>query len=159
MDKLLDVVAQSLRVRRTIDRTQNCPEGLMAFKYEYEKVPESVAEQFKVELINHLNEILSYKEKVVYSFESVKGFLELNRELYYNGIRKKNVNSLNPVQNRLFRDADNNLIAVFNRLPPLGEGEEYAFPRDTFITFTVSERLQKLKKVKVSASPWIMHQI
>lgn len=159
MDKLLDVVAQSLRVRRTIDRTRNHPEGLMAFEFEYEKVPEAVVEQFKVELINHMNETLNYNEKVVYSFNAATCFLGLYREQSHKGIRKNTVNSLNPVQNRLFRDANNNLSEVFNKLPQLGEGEEYSFPREMFITFTVSERYQKMKKVKVSASSWLMNKV
>ena len=158
MDKILEGVARSLKVRRTIDRTQNCLESPGAFKYEYEDVPDTVAKQFKVELINHVNGILNYKDDVVYSFNNVKGFMQYCRErMPYKGIRN-NVNSLDPVQNRLFRDANNNLAEVFNKLPSLGEGEEYAFPRETFVIFTLIERRGKVKKVKVFASHWVIQK-
>ena len=105
--------------------------------FDYRDVEDEVRELFKKELNNHLFtklQEMKVGEEVGYGFD-------------YSNVRPLGT---------LMEEANDNLAEVLLKLPALNDGEEYVFPCDTYIGFTLIDKKDNHVNAKASmVSPWI----
>lgn len=118
MAKLLDVIAEQLKVRRLGGDTS-------------EEVSEQVRKIFKKEFNHHLYR----KLKTINVGEHIDYMYDCGKE--------RPLSVLND-------NANLNLAEVLKKLPELPEGEYYAFPPNSYISFTLTEKFSRQCKVKIS---------
>lgn len=142
MDKLLNAIASRLNVRVVVkeEKDTNLVNGVVTFSmefFDYRDVSDEVRELFKKELNNHLFSKLQEAkigEHVEYGFD-------------YGNVR---------LLGTLMEEANDNLAEVLLKLPALNDGEEYVFPCDTYIGFTLIDKKYNHFNAKASmVSPWI----
>lgn len=162
MENLHEALATRLRVRTTTDVSEwrGRQQFFEAFKFEYKMVSPDVVEQFKTELENHMNEtlkIIKPGQSVVYSFDYWDDYMAkiVRRRLQDKAFKPSTKQGFNVPQKPLLLGANVNLAVVFSKLPPLGKGEEYAFPCETQICFTMPKKREASAELKTSVSPWI----
>lgn len=142
MDKLLNAITSKLTVRivveKKLEKTLQGGVTVTMQMFDHRDVEDEVKELFKKELNNHLFaklQEMKVGEKVEYGFA-------------YGNERPLGT---------LMEEANDNLAEVLLKLPTLKEGEEYDFPCNTYIGFTLIKRSKKKATVKPNyVSSWIM---
>lgn len=138
MEKLLNTLVSRLSVRMVASEPSiKTWKGVSKDSFDCRDVSDSIKEIFKIEFDNQLYskmQRMEVGESIVYGFD-------------YDSVRPLGT---------LMEDANDNMAEVLLKLPALKDGESYAFPRDTYLQFTLIDKREENILITPVLSDWIL---